>query len=121
MRINVQTKIVDYSFDPILQEPGNEDSAMTIGGMIIQAFNAPPEADNVLPAETKVHRAIVSQEVYTALRGDGDGMVDILDDDISILKELLNPLYGPLPLMRFYSACDPAAVEVNSIVANADA
>lgn len=110
MKIDVKTEILDYDEQPIPLAEGSETN-LTVGNMIINALNYITEEDK-LSAEEKVHRAVVSQDVYRALKKD-DGSTDITQEDIVLVKKLMGELYNPLPLMRAFEILDPKPTAVN--------
>ena len=107
MKVNMNTEILDYEGNPIML---NEKESLKLGGMIIQALNYIREEDAKLSGEDKVHRAVVSQDVYRAMRA--DGIVDLLAEDVDLAKELMAELFNPLPLMRAYEALEVKLEEV---------
>jgi len=112
MRINMKTIITAYSGEPILQNPEDPNSALRLGTMVIQAFNTPSEKEKDLSAEVKIHRAMVSQEIYNAMHEDGHtGKVEVLLEDVATLMTLLNDLYAPLALFRAFKILDPTPVD----------
>jgi len=122
MRINMKTVITAYSGEPILQDPANKNSELRLGTMVIKAFNTHSDKEKDLAAEIKIHRAMVSQEIYKAMHEDGHtGNVDLIPEDVATLMTLLNDLYAPLALFRAYEILDPTPVDTTSVVADADA
>ena len=121
MQINVKTEILNYGGTSIVEQPAVEATAdteavsavhMTIGSMIIQSLNTPTEADKDLDAESKIERAVISQDVFRAMKPESDGIVNIDVKFISELKKLLNIFYAPLPLMRAFEILNPSVAEV---------
>ena len=117
MQLNMKTKILSYSGEPIpsgpqYPDPENPDvmikpKDLTLGDMCIAAFNNQYEGSEKLDAMKKVHRGIVSQEIYNALKDDASGMVDMLQEDIVDVKELMNRFYTPMALMKAFELLDP--------------
>ena len=120
MRVNVKTEIVDYDNNAIVQGITKDEKTgvetkilMTIGGMMINALNQPPqEPDKNLPAEKKIARATLSQEIHNAMKDGSKGFVDLQSEQVTELKGLLNSFYQPLPLMRAFDIIDPQPKEV---------
>jgi len=113
MRIDVKTEITDYDGKSIPQNSANPDQGnMTLGAMMITALNTPLEKDKNLPADKKVQRAVLSQDIHNALKDGTDGMIDFPHEAIVEVKELMNNFYAPLPLMRAFEIFDPKIEEV---------
>jgi len=118
MRIDFTAPINDYDDDNIkVSEAIKEDKEkgikakdavfMTLGYMAIQALNTVNAKEQSMAAEEKVHRATLSVLIHGALKGADDGMVDVDLKDIVIIKDLMNAIYAPLPIMRAFEIFDP--------------
>jgi len=85
---------------------------MTLGSMAIQALNTVLDKDKDLSAEKKVARATLSVLIHRAINGTEDTVVDVTMEDVVMMKELMNAIYAPLPLMRAFECFDPKVAEV---------
>lgn len=104
MKIDYKSTINKYNGDPAKNEKGED---MTLGSMVITALNTVTEKDKGLTAEQKIHRAIISQDIFNAIKEDGEGFVDLPIEDINMIQELMTPLYPPLSIMRAWKIFDP--------------
>lgn len=121
MQINFTAPINNYDGSGIkvsekTLENGTKDTEyMTLGSISINALNHIRKQDENLPADKKIHRATLSVLIFEAYKNDVNaGVVDVSIDDISLIQELLVPLYGPLPIMRADNIFDPKPTEVPS-------
>jgi len=104
VKINFAADIVDYAEIPI---PISEKENMTLGFMAVNALNALTEEDKDMSAEDKMHRAVLSLEIFKAYKKKANGgIVEVDSDDVTLIKVLLGPIYTPLPLMRAYDMLD---------------
>lgn len=88
---------------------------MTLGSMAIQALNTVREQEADMSAEDKIHRATLSMLIFNAYKnGENDGIVDVDQKDIVLMKELMNSIFTPLPLMRAFNLFDPKVEDVSS-------
>lgn len=113
MKLNFNTPITDYDGVAIplkKDEEGNVEEEMTLGSMAISALNTLTEKDKNLAADKKVSRASLSLQIHDAMKS--DGMVDVKMEDVVEMKELMNEIYTPLPLMRAFEIFDPKVSEV---------
>jgi len=114
MKINFKKFINGYDGKPMLKPGEKEGGAdMMLGHMAMVALNAMQEKDKDLSAEKKIHRAILSQEIYNATEKESaDGNIDIISDDAAMIKELMLPLYGPAAIKAAYDLIDPPKPKV---------
>jgi len=96
--------------DPERGIEAREAEFMTLGTMAIQALNTISEQDKNMPAEQKVHRATLSVLIHKAMKE--DGFVNVDQKDIVMMKDQMNTIYAPLPLMRAFEIFDPKVAEV---------
>lgn len=113
MRLNVKTPITDYSGQPIIQGTKEKPEPMTIGSMMIGALNSPKDEDKSTDAKVKIARAVLSQEIFSQLKEEADGMVDVEHEVIVEIKRFMNQLFAPLTLMRAFDIFDPKVEEVS--------
>lgn len=119
MKLNFNTEIVDYDGVAIptkKDEDGKIEEVMTLGSMAISALNTLTEKDKDLAADKKVSRASLSLQIHDAMKS--DGIVDVKLEDIVEMKELMNGIFTPLPIMRAFAILDPKPVEAEKPAAD---
>ena len=107
MRINVKTPITNYEGEDIKTEIG----VLTLGFMMVSGLNTPQESDKGLSADKKIARAVLSLDIHNSLKESNDGTLDISQEDVVLVKELINLIYAPLPLMRAFDILDPKPID----------
>jgi len=85
---------------------------MTLGKIAINALNAMSEKDKDMEADKKIHRGVLSQDIFNAGKDESDGNIEIPLEDGTMINKLINSLYGPLIAMRADELLDPKLKKV---------
>lgn len=107
MRVDFNTKILGYDGKPAKMDNTEKAEEMTLGRLAIFALNYMTDKDREMKAEKKIHRGVLSQDIYNATKEGKDGIVDIPIEDVTMIKELIMPIWGPMVIMRVDEILDP--------------
>jgi hypothetical protein len=102
MLIDFTKKITNLDGDPII----NDKKELTLALVCENALLALTEKNNSLPGAKKVHRAILAQCIHT------EGQVDIVAEDVAMIKDVIAESYSPLVIMRAWEILDPKVTDV---------
>jgi hypothetical protein len=119
MQVNMKAVITDYDDKPIMKNKSQlteqeaaegkkpDQEEMMLGHMCLAALNVQLEKEKNLSAERKVHRAVLSMDIHKAIKSNASGIMNLAAEDLVEIKDLMNNIYQPLPLMRAYNLFDP--------------
>jgi hypothetical protein len=102
MKIDFGLPITDLDGKPV----EDDGKPVTLGAISIAALLNGLDDDSGRPerlnAEAKVRQAVLASAIYTA-----SDPINIKVDDVSLLKERIGRLCGPLVVMRAWTILDP--------------
>lgn len=103
MLIDFTQELTDLDYKAIKTE---DDKPLTLASVCEMALLANTEKTNKLTGDKKVHRAVLAQSIHT------EGKVDVIAEDVAMLKEAVADAYSPLVTMRAWDILDPKVKEV---------
>jgi len=116
MNIDFTKILTDLDDEPILR--GGEDEVVngklketskepiTLAIACETALLANTAETQKLSGDAKVHRAVLAHDIHRK------GKVDIIAEDVTLLKNVISEIYAPLIVWRAHALLDPKVTEV---------
>ena len=100
--VDVTQGVFDFDGEPILVGEEGKERPLTLRLVCTKSLTAILRQDETAKGEEKLKRGILAERIYS------NDEVDLKAEEISLVKELIGRLYGPLIVMRTWRMLDPA-------------
>ena len=100
--IDVTQVICEFDGEPLAVGEEGKEQILTLRLVCTRSLTAILRQDEGVGGEEKLRRGMLAERIYV------NDEVELKAEEISLVKELVGRLYGPLVVMRVWRMLDPA-------------